>query len=58
MFRKGLEETRQILGRVDLDHSELPNPRVVPTEILEAARETKSAGDRAASVIALKLFCN
>src|SRR5436309_9472630 len=39
---RGLEETRQILGLVDLDHSELPNPEWVPTETLEAAGETEA----------------
>jgi hypothetical protein len=46
MFGKGLKKTRQILGRIDLDHSELPNALVVTAEILESASEAEGTGDR------------
>ena len=56
MFRKGLEETRQILGRVDLDHSELPNSEWFRQKSSKLPEKPKAPVTAAASVIALKLL--
>ncbi len=46
VFGKGLQKRRQILGRIDFNHRELPNPGIVATEILETADEPERSGHR------------
>jgi len=46
MFGKHLKERRQILGRIDFNHSELSNPWVVATEILQTSVEPERSGHR------------
>lgn len=46
MFGKGLKKRRQIFGRIDFNYSELPNPGIVATEILETTREPERPRDR------------
>ena len=46
MFGKSLKERRQIFGRIDFNDSELPNPGIVATEILETASEPESSRHR------------
>ena len=46
MFGKSLKKRRQILRGIDFNHSELPNYRVVATEILKTADEPERSGHR------------
>lgn len=46
MFEKGLNKRRQIFGRINFNHSELLNPEIAATEILQAAGEPERSGHR------------
>lgn len=56
MFGQSLKKRGQIFGRIDFNHGELSNSRIVATEILKTAGEPNARVTAAASVIVLRLF--